>query len=77
VAGVNELVVVTLLVAADGDFQLPTISSTADLKLALSRLGGIPPDNVVGLEVLWTPQAEGDTFTQNQLVADYPSLVPL
>jgi uncharacterized membrane protein len=29
---------------------------------------------VLAVEVLWTPQEEGDTFTRDELMTDYPKL---
>lgn len=32
------------------------------------------PLQVLAVEVLWTPQEEGDTFTRDELMTDYPKL---
>jgi hypothetical protein len=37
---------VTILVAAEGEYKLPTINSNADLKDALRKLGSIPVDSI-------------------------------
>lgn len=106
-----------------GDVQLPKVESNADLKAALSLMGGLrqsqvpfhawkrytpstlfvpiafgsaswvrkkdPVDladesrrvramcQVAAVEVLWTPQQEGDTLTANEVMTDYPKLIPL
>lgn len=53
----DELVVVTLLVATGCKVDLPSkINSLADLQAALQALGGLPQDQVLGVELLWTPQ---------------------
>lgn len=39
--------------------------------LMFLRLGGL---QVLGVEVLWTPQAEGDTFSKDDVEKDYPDL---
>jgi uncharacterized membrane protein len=39
--GQKELIVVTLLVAADGGFKLPSIDSRSSLKQALSMMGSV------------------------------------
>jgi uncharacterized membrane protein len=53
----DELVVVTMLVATGCKVDVPAkINSLADLKLALEALGGLPQDQVLGVELLWTPQ---------------------
>lgn len=73
----NEYIVVTILVAADGSIKLPQISSLDDLKTALKRLGGVRAEGVQAVEVLWTPQEDGDTLTQDDITRDYPTLKTL
>uniref|UniRef100_A0A061RU67 DUF1517 domain-containing protein n=1 Tax=Tetraselmis sp. GSL018 TaxID=582737 RepID=A0A061RU67_9CHLO len=70
----NELIVVTVLVAADGNLKLPQVSSLTELKDALGKLGSVPADGLLAVEVLWTPQQAGDTLTQDEVMADYPML---
>lgn len=72
--GDKELIVVTLLVAADGGFKLPQVTSRVELKEALSILGAVREDDVLAVEVLWTPEEEGDFFTVEDLAYDYPTL---
>lgn len=42
----DELIVVTLLVASEGDLKVPNISSQEQLRSALNRLGGLRSDQV-------------------------------
>jgi uncharacterized membrane protein len=74
---VDELLVVTIMVAAEADVQIPRIRTANDLKQALSALGGVSASQVMGVELLWTPQAEADFLTRDDVMRDYPSLVPL
>ena len=75
---VNELIVVTIMVAAYGRLNIPRqISSLADLRSALVALGGLGAHQILGVELLWTPQAEGDYYTRDEIISDYPNLVPL
>ena len=53
---VDELVVVTLLVAVAGRVEVPAVSSPTDLQVALSTLGATPASRVLGFELLWSPQ---------------------
>ena len=70
----NEFILVTLLVAADGPLKLPPVSSLEELKTALKRLGAVRADALQAVEVLWTPQEEGDTLTLGELTRNYPTL---
>ena len=66
------------MVACEGTLQLPAkIKSVADLRVALSALGGVPVDRLLAVEMLWTPQAEGDTFSRDDIIRDYADLVTL
>jgi uncharacterized membrane protein len=71
---VGELIVVTILVAAEGRVRLPKVTSRNQLRDALSTLGSIPAEDVYAVEVLWTPEEEGDYFSQEDLAYDYPLL---
>lgn len=70
----GEYIVVTIVAAAEGRMQLPKVNSSEDLRQALRQLGGIGSEQLFAVEVLWTPQAEGDTLTSDDLVAGYPDL---
>lgn len=70
----GEYIVVTLLTATQGDLKMPAINSSEDLRKALSQLGSVSSDRLLALEVLWTPQAEGDTLSSEEVVSEYPNL---
>ncbi|KAM5561511.1 hypothetical protein ABKV19_022220 [Rosa sericea] len=70
----KEYIVVTILVATDGEQKLPTISGTRDLKKAFHKLGAISSNKIMAVEVLWTPQQENDTLTERELLKGYPDL---
>ncbi|NEQ28133.1 MAG: DUF1517 domain-containing protein, partial [Microcoleus sp. SIO2G3] len=70
----GEFLVVTLLVAAQGKLQLPAINSADDARRALSALGAVNSDRLMAVEVLWTPQAEGDTLSSDDLLTNYTDL---
>lgn len=72
--GPGEYIIVTLLAATLGNLQLPPINNADDLRQALRQLGGMPSDKLLAIEVLWTPQAEGDTLTSDDLLAEYADL---
>ncbi|KAK3265930.1 hypothetical protein CYMTET_25421 [Cymbomonas tetramitiformis] len=76
-AGPNEFIVVTLLAAVDGAMRLPKVYGSEELRSVLTRLGGVRVDQVAAVEVLWTPQDVNDSLTSDELVRDYPKLVPL
>ncbi|WGV26774.1 DUF1517 domain-containing protein [Halotia branconii] len=72
--GPGEYLIVTLLAATLGKFEIPTINSADDLRQALRQIGGMSSEQLLAIEVLWTPQAEGDTLTSDDVLAEYPDL---
>lgn len=72
--GPGEYIVVTLLTATLGKVDLPPVNDSQDLRRALSVLGGLSSDRLLAIEILWTPQASGDTLTSDDMMANYPNL---
>lgn len=70
----GEYIIVTIVVGTQGKLELPKINSSDDLRQALRQMGSISSDRLLAVEVLWTPQAEGDTLTSDDLMAEYPDL---
>jgi uncharacterized membrane protein len=73
-AAPGEFIVVTLLVATQNKLQLPAVNNTQDLRRALSQVGAIPSEQLLAVEVLWTPQDENDTLSSEDLLTEYPEL---
>ncbi|EYU37053.1 hypothetical protein ABFS82_14G182700 [Erythranthe guttata] len=70
----NEHIVVTILLAAEEKLKLPCINNSKDLKEALQKLASIPSTTTKAVEVLWTPQDEYDTLSEEEMLRDYPLL---
>jgi uncharacterized membrane protein len=70
----NEYIIVTLVVGAEGMLKLPVINGSEDLTQALQEIGSLGSDRLLAVEILWTPQAEGDTLTTDDILAQYPNL---
>ncbi|WP_337886621.1 DUF1517 domain-containing protein [Fischerella thermalis] len=72
--GPGEYIIVTLLAATLGKFEIPQINNADDLRQALRQIGSIPGEQLLAFEVLWTPQAENDVLTSEDVLAQYPEL---
>jgi uncharacterized membrane protein len=72
--GPGEYIIVTLLAATLGKLEIPQINSADDLRQALRQIGSIPSEKLLAIELLWTPQAEGDVLTTDDILAQYPEL---
>lgn len=70
----GEYIVVTIIAGTLGELKLPALNSTDDLRQALRQMGGISGEQLLAVEVLWTPQAAGDTLTSDDMIAEYPNL---
>ncbi|MGL4882030.1 MAG: DUF1517 domain-containing protein [Waterburya sp.] len=70
----GEYIIATVIVGVTGNLSLPQINSTDDLKQALQQVGSIGSDRLLAVEILWTPQAENDTLSSDDILAYYPNL---
>ena len=70
----GEYIVATVIVGATGNLQLPQINDSDSLRQALQQIGSIGSDRLLAVEVLWTPQADGDTLSSDDILAYYPNL---
>ena len=70
----GEYIIATVIVGATGNLELPKINGSDDLRQALQQVGSIGSDRLLAVEILWTPQADGDTLTADDILAYYPNL---
>lgn len=71
----GEYIVATILVASQGKLNLPkNTTSTEDVRQAINRIGSISGEQLMAVEVLWTPQVPGETLSTDELIAEYPNL---
>ena len=70
----GEYIIATVVVGATGNLNLPDINGTDDLRQALQQVGSLGSDRLLAVEILWTPQAEGDTLSSDDILAYYPNL---
>jgi len=70
-----EYIVVTLVLATRRKLSdLKQITSHEELDGVLATLGGVSPDALLGLEVIWTPADPGDSMTEADLLTTYPAM---
>jgi uncharacterized membrane protein len=68
-----ELVVVTVVAATRT--PLESFGASPDkLEALLTELGGVSPDALLGLEVIWTPADPNDSMTETDVMTTYPEL---
>jgi uncharacterized membrane protein len=70
-----ELVVVTLVAATRTPLdKFKPVGTVAELDALLSELGGVSPQGLLGLEVVWTPADANDSMTETDVMTTYPEL---
>jgi uncharacterized membrane protein len=70
-----ELVVVTLVAATRTPLErFQAVGTPDDLAALLSELGGVSPDGLLGLVVIWTPADANDSMTETDVMTTYPEL---
>ena len=70
----NDYIAVTLLVASRRPIPLKGVDSADQLREALRVLGAVPSSELLALEVIWQPDAEGDVLEAGELLTAYPQL---
>jgi uncharacterized membrane protein len=77
--GINEYFLVTIIIGLKASApELPErIATPGDVDAALKLLSGVAADDVIACEVVWTPAAESDILTSDNLLESFPELGPL
>lgn len=72
------LVVVTLLVASKAAMPFPSgVARAEDVSAVLAQMVPGSPDQMLALEVIWSPSEENDRMSSLELERFYPELMPL
>jgi uncharacterized membrane protein len=70
-----ELVVVTVVAATRTPLaNFKAVDSHDGLRALLSELGGVAPQGLLGIEVVWTPADPNDSMTETDVMTTYPEL---
>lgn len=72
--GEGEYIYVGLLVATNKEIYTGPVTSMGQLRESLISLGAISPENLLALEIIWQPEGEKETLSQEELLASYPNL---
>ncbi|MBZ8178947.1 DUF1517 domain-containing protein [Oscillatoria salina] len=74
----GSCLVVTLLAGTADDKPLfGEIRSVDELKEALEKLASVRSDYLMKFELLWTPQAEGESLTYDEMLSEYAAMYQL
>lgn len=74
--GILEYLVISFIVAARGNFAMPKEPlQMKTLEDVLSQLGAIPGNQILGVEIVWTPGDPNDSLTSDQLSESFPELM--
>ena len=70
----NEYIMVTIIAGALGKLEMPKVTDSQSLEKAIRQVGALGSDRLLALEVLWTPQAKGDTLSTDDILTYYPDI---
>jgi uncharacterized membrane protein len=71
-------IVVTLLIGTADDKPLfSDIRTTEALTEVLQKLASLNSDYLFVFELLWTPEAEGDSLTYDEMLTEYPDMLQI
>jgi uncharacterized membrane protein len=73
----SYIVVTLLLGTADDKPLFDEVRTTESLKQVLSKIASVHPDYLLVFELLWTPQAEGDSLTYDELLTEYADMLQI
>lgn len=72
----GEYIAVTFLIGTEDTRPLfGDVRDVGKLKAVLERSAATPADNLLILEVIWSPQQETDSLTGDDLLGSYPDLI--
>ena len=83
VQGASTEAVVSIIVAVRGrsDALKTSASSVGNIKTILQTLASEAltdeGENIMGVEILWTPNEPGETLSERDIISDYPELMRL
>jgi uncharacterized membrane protein len=74
----SAYIVVTLLIGTEHDKPLfGEIRNTQELRTALEAIASIPASHLLVFELLWSPQADTDSLTYDELLTEYSNMIQI
>ena len=74
----SAYIVVTLLIGTEHDQPLfGDIRNTQELRTALEAIAAIPASHLLVFELLWSPQADTDSLTYDELLTEYSTMIQI
>ncbi len=73
---VAEFFVLTIVIATRG-LTVATVRTHDDLKKVLDSLAYVPANDIMALEIVWSPAAKSDAMSREDMETTFPALRPL
>ncbi|WP_271253248.1 DUF1517 domain-containing protein [Pseudanabaena sp. Chao 1811] len=74
----SAYIVVTLLIGTEHDKPLfGEIRNTQELRTALEAIASMPASHLLVFELLWSPQADSDSLTYDELLTEYTDMIQI
>jgi uncharacterized membrane protein len=73
----SYIIVTLLLGTADDKPLFDEVRSTEALEAALKRISSLSPEYLLIFELIWTPEAEGDSMTYDEMLMEYSDMLQI
>jgi uncharacterized membrane protein len=74
----SAYIVVTMIIGTEHDKPLfGDIRNTQELRTALEAIASIPASHLLIFELLWSPQADSDSLTYDELLTEYSNMIQI
>lgn len=73
----GDYIVVVLIVASSAPLQLRKVQTSEDLREQISEIAAATGSSLEGVEVIWQPDSSTESLGRDDLIAEYPELIPI
>ncbi len=73
----GDYIVVVLIVASSAPLQLRKVQTSEDLHEQITQIAAASGSSLEGVEVIWQPDSSTESLGRDDLIADYPELMPI
>jgi uncharacterized membrane protein len=73
----GDYIVVVLIVASSAPLQLRKVQSSEDLREQIAEMAAASGSSLEAVEVIWQPDSSTESLGRDDLIAQYPELMPI
>ena len=73
----GDYIVVVLIVASSAPLQLRKVQTAEDLHEQIAEIAGASGPSLEAVEVIWQPDTSTESLSRDDLIVEYPELMPI